>query len=480
MIPTWSWSQNEEDALRYSQTYLLGSVRNSGMGGAMTALGGDYSAGSQNPAGLGRFREHQFSFAPTIEYQQANSSYFGNNTKDHKTSLKLGQISYIKAYQLNPDNTNGWMYMQLGAGYNRLNTFNSNRSYSGQLDTSIIHYFIDEANGTSPNDIYDVFPFTSGLAYDTYAIDPASNNTYTTEFNKGEVIQSRTINTYGGIGEYNFSMSGNYRNIILVGGSININKIKYTTEYTHHEDFTAADSIWINSLNYLGNLSTEGLGINAKIGIIYTPINEFRIGLAYHSPTFYSMSDSWGNDMNVNTDDGIKSVLNEYKPYGYFDYQLITPMKANLSLAGIFMKSLAAGLELEYIDYRGSRLKTKKNAEYSYAFTSENAQIKNIYKPTLNIKAGGEYRLNQNYYLRLGYAFYGTPYTKASGVNTSNTHFLTTGFGLKFSSYQIDFSLVNRRNSFEYVAYSPSIKGSVSSFTESIYIFGVSLAYQFK
>ena len=40
---------------------------------------------------------------------------------------------------------------------------------SNQEKPKIIHNFINEANGTGTAYIYSYFPFTSGLAYDTYA-----------------------------------------------------------------------------------------------------------------------------------------------------------------------------------------------------------------------------------------------------------------------------------------------------------------------
>ena len=47
------YSQNEFDALRYSQYNISGTARYSSMSGAFGSLGGDFSGLSQNPAGLG-------------------------------------------------------------------------------------------------------------------------------------------------------------------------------------------------------------------------------------------------------------------------------------------------------------------------------------------------------------------------------------------------------------------------------------------
>ncbi|MDQ9805762.1 hypothetical protein RFX75_02855, partial [Acinetobacter baumannii] len=42
--------------------------------------------------------------------------------------------------------------------------------------------------------------------------------------------------------------------------------------------------------NFLEYKKMNGVGTNIKLGIIYRPIPELRIGAAIHSPTWYSMN----------------------------------------------------------------------------------------------------------------------------------------------------------------------------------------------
>ena len=56
-MSTVSLAQNTDDAIRYSQTITGGTALSAGMGGAIGALGGDYSVASVNPAGLGLYRK---------------------------------------------------------------------------------------------------------------------------------------------------------------------------------------------------------------------------------------------------------------------------------------------------------------------------------------------------------------------------------------------------------------------------------------
>ena len=48
-----------QDIQRFSERQIIGTARYVGMGGAMTAIGGDPSAVQDNPAGLGLYRRSE-------------------------------------------------------------------------------------------------------------------------------------------------------------------------------------------------------------------------------------------------------------------------------------------------------------------------------------------------------------------------------------------------------------------------------------
>ena len=50
-----------QDVQRFSERHLMGTARYVGMGGAMTAIGGDPTAALDNPAGLGLYRRSELS-----------------------------------------------------------------------------------------------------------------------------------------------------------------------------------------------------------------------------------------------------------------------------------------------------------------------------------------------------------------------------------------------------------------------------------
>ncbi len=485
-IAFWGRSQNEDDALRYSQTFLGGTSRNLSMGGAMTAIGGDFGAVSQNPASMAQFNQNNFSFTPMFETSLNKADFYGQKTSSNNSALVIGNVSYLKSYDLTKlPNSEGWARLQLGFGMNRINTFNNYREYSGTSNSSIINSFIYEANGTPDSLVFGTYPYSAGLAYEVYAIDPdynSTDNSYTSAYS-GASNHKRTINSEGGINEWSFAMSANYKNKLYLGGTININKVKYYTNFKHKEEFELENTIWLNSITYSGYLSTKGTGVNAKIGAIYLVDKNLRFGLSIHTPTYYKLKDVWSNDMKASTDDinnPLKTISNDIKLTGVYDYRIVTPFKINFSTGILFDNKGMVGVEVEYIDYSSAVLKSVKNSEIFYDFNTENQQIKNIFTGKANFKIGGEYRLTPMVYLRGGYAIYASPYTQKSGVKVSPNHFLTSGFGLNFGKVYFDFAAVYNTNNYNYFAYNPEIDGSKTHFTENNLRFSATLGIRFK
>lgn len=479
-------SQNEDDALRYSQTFLGGTARNLSMGGAMSAIGGDFGAVSQNPASMAQFNQNNFSFTPTLETSINKADFYGQNTNSTNSKLKIGNVSYLKSYDLSKlPSSNGWARLQLGLGMNRINTFENYKSYSGTVDGSIINSFINEANGTPDSLVFGSYLYSAGLAYEVYAIDPdysSTDNSYTSTYS-GLSNHNRSVNTEGGVNEFSFAMSANYKNKLYLGGTINIERVKYYTNFNHQEDFVLKDSIWLNSITYSGFLDTKGNGVNAKIGAIYLVNENLRFGLSVHTPTFYKLKDLWGNDMSASTDDSVnplKTIDPSIKPTGEYDYRIVTPFKLNFSSGIIINKKGSIGVEFEYVDYSLAVLKSIKNAKSPYSFNTENQQIKNIYASKINFKLGGEYRLTPMLYLRGGYAVYASPYTQKSEVKVSANQFITTGFGLNFGKAYFDLAAVYNTNNYNYYAYNPDLEGSKVHFIENNLRFSATLGIRFK
>src|ERR1044072_7905591 len=119
-------AQNDVDALRCSQTSLAGTARYTAMAGAFTALGGDFSVLSTNPAGIAIYKRSEFSMSPAFYKEKSESDYLGRTTADNKYNFNFGNAGMIFTYRLTRNDTSrGWKNWNFGLGYNRINNFHA-------------------------------------------------------------------------------------------------------------------------------------------------------------------------------------------------------------------------------------------------------------------------------------------------------------------------------------------------------------------
>lgn len=474
-------AQNEEDALRYSQESLGGTARNMGMAGAMTALGGDYSSTLKNPAASGRFSKNNFSFTTFLENNSTDAIFEGSARNRSTNNLKLGNVSYLKVYNLNPNKFNGWAGVQLGMGYNRKQSFNQSFNYQGNSSGSMVDYFIAEAGNSSPESIEQNHPYSSGLAYTNFLIDPYftidSSEYFYSSGAVGASNHNRTVSAEGGMGELNFSVSGNYKNKLLVGGSLNVVTLNYDAQTSHTETFV--DSIsWVNNFNYTSSLNVNGTGINARIGLIYIPADFIRFGASIETPSRLSIEERSNSEIINNTDN--QRYQATIAPPNISEFIVRTPLRANFSIGLVHKKLGSFGAEVEIVDYSTINMKSASTNNLAfYSYDNENEQINNLYRSTFNLKLGAEARINKQLYVRGGYALFGSAYKPEKGVFDKGLSTFTGGIGYNFGEAYLDFAAVIQTQESEHIAYLPEIEGSTAFIKNNRKQFVLSLGYRF-
>lgn len=444
-------AQNEVDALRYSQLYHGGSARNVSMGGAFGALGGDPSVLSFNPAGLGVYRKSEFTFTPTFYLNEVSSDYYGNTSVDHKYNFNFNNMALIA--NANTGNDDGWISVNFGFGYNKLNNFHRHILVQGQNnESSITDYFAEMANGTTYSNLNS---FGEWLAWETYLIDPDNSDVqYISALPTEGVIQTKSITQTGSIGEYAFSMAGNYDNTLYIGGTIGIQAARFKESVIYTEEDPDSMIFDFNSMEYKQSLETRGTGVNFKFGLIYRPVDWIRIGGAIHSPTFFDLNDNYSTSMRSDFDspDSIRGDGNWVdSPSGKYNYSLTTPFRAIGSLAFVFKKVAILSVDYEFVDYTMSRLRAT-----DYSFITENNSIQNNYNYAGNIRAGLEYRFGE-FAIRGGYAIYQSPYNPAEVDNDGMMSAFSGGFGVRDKDFFFDIAYVYTMMDEDYYLYSPNV-----------------------
>lgn len=441
-------AQNAGDALRYSTVQNYGTARMAGAGNAFTALGADFGAVSQNPAGLALFRSNEFMFSPAVNYAATKSTLNGTTASDQSTKFRVGNLGLV--FYRDPGNNSKWRTANVALGFNQLANYNQSVYASGREKGTILNGWFEEAqdvlgNGGDPESLY---PLGAGLAYNAGAIYYL-NNQPSYDFvddPQAETDRTHSVSTTGRTNELSLSFAGNYNGKLLIGASFAAPFINYRQEsyYTEKDPGGGYDgnTYYFDQLAYTDYLRTTGIGFNAKVGATFVVNKMLRIGGAVHSPSFYNMTDNFNADFEYQYEDkNASDIIQSYSDNAEasaepFNYGMRTPWKSMIGVSVLMNKYGFISADAEWVDYTSSRLNLTKNDNSASTRDYEqevNNAIQRNYKSAINYRMGGELVLDQ-FRLRAGYNLLGKPSKNADGFNKA----WSLGAGVRFDKSYID------------------------------------------
>jgi hypothetical protein len=242
----------------------------------------------------------------------------------------------------------------------------------------------------------------------------------------------------------------------FIGGSITVPVVNFDRTTLFRESDASANVT--NNFNYFEvteTLETTGYGINGKIGLIYKPVEYVRLGLAFHTPTFYELTDRYTAEITTDLD-GYGGAGTKKQNSGDFTngvpgeskYNLTTPYRVIASASYVFrevenvkkQKGFITA-DVEYVDYKSASFKTVDTEDATNYYPELNNVIDGEYKSALNVRLGGELKFN-TLMVRLGGAYYSNPYQneKASRVKIGG------GLGYRHKGVFIDLTYVHSLN----------------------------------
>lgn len=526
-LATGAFAQSAIDAYRFSQPDLRGTARFMGMGGAFGALGGDLSTLSQNPAGIGVYRSNELGFTLDLDVQKSTSDARGLKTSDNQTKFYLDNIGGVATIRLGSSVIPN---LNFGFTYNKAVSFN--RRYKGSIDklqTSMSNYIAGIANNqelTVPDvettDTYDPYnpndggiqaPWLAILGYDSYLINPKGNPNNPSWMGQfGDRTSGKAnfdVTERGSVDEYNIAFGGNISNVVYWGMNFDIINFDYRLDAGYGEDLTGAyvynpttdivaptDSRWRMRNAYRAN----GTGFNYQLGVIVKPIQELRLGLAFHTPTWYNLTETYsagtsmqyyGQNLSASTNDGYP---------GSQDYNFNSPWKVIASVAGVIGSKFIISADYEWNGYKTMKFSEANNYyggdgywddpwDYDYysvtpaslnndPYAYENEDIKNVYRHTDTFRIGAEYRVTPSFSVRAGYSHVSSPVESKAKNNDmtiftagtipnyrfdNDTNYITCGLGYRHKGFYIDLAYVYKQMSSEYHAFTPDPKSSYQS-----------------
>ena len=447
-----------QEALLYTMPSLHGNARFSSMGGAFGALGGNLSALSTNPASIGIYRRGEFSFTPALTIGQTSVKPDEPGSRTRHSDLwnfNLGNFGMVSVFDVaRSDAANEWKMFQFGFGLNRLADFNNRSSYTrfAGPDQTFLDALTRSANRSGLN------KHTSGLAHRAdlifrdinedgeleYFNDLMYYNTRDSAWVQTGLTQRQNTQTTGGINEWVFSFGGNYGDILYLGATIGLPSVNYRQTRTLTEtDIDNANPIF-DHWKFQENLQISGMGVNLKLGAIVRPTDFMRVGLAIHTPTRFSLRESFSTEISGRTEAMSNRTYRE-GPSRY-EYFIRTPMRLIGSLGFVIGRQALIGIEYEHVNYSRMRID-----DADHTFDVDNDFIADHFRNGGTIKVGGEYRIHP-VSIRLGYNYTMSPYADNIMPDFSGRSF-SAGLGFVAGSTTIDLAYVNTARQYRMTPY---------------------------
>ncbi len=445
-------AQSYEDAVRFNINEVEGTARSQAMGSAFGALGADLTSIAINPAGAASYRATEVGITLGVDMSNAESNYYNTIREDDKVFVPLNQLGAAFTTGLTNQNTKGIVSSTFAVSYSQLANFTQNAFFRDEYGkNSYLDYFCTDGakyNEFSGNLAYNAYltnDYDSVLTYNIWEkVIEEEDGLYLDqgmredENGDGLVDHAQYLKNRGYKGETTIAYAVNISNMINVGASLGIQSFYLSNKVLHTESYYGSESVLTNSFRYSTEFKQDGAGVNLKIGVIAKPINQLRIGVAFHTPTFYSINEKYsaiiaGGNYTITS------------PRGEYEYIYRTPGAIVASVAGVLGKYGIVSFDYETSDQSKGKFKEKDDDIWGAGtFDETNETLKQVLKRTHTIRVGLEGRLADQFYLRAGYKQVSSPYKSDYITNSYKNYAISGGLGFRQSNFYVDLAYVYR------------------------------------
>ncbi|MGN0235585.1 MAG: hypothetical protein ACI4BD_04630 [Paludibacteraceae bacterium] len=322
-----------QEQARLSERALSGTARYVGMGGAMTAVGGDPSAVKDNPAGLGVYRRMEVSITMGSVFDQTMQA--GSGWSNLNKKFEMPQVSWSFHFG-NPYRTSGVIANNFMVSYNRVRQYQ--REYTAAVSGcsgSLADVIALKTNGLEEQYLQPEgrwndteIGWLSLLGYDTYMINPLADNQWAANLQQGEKVNSAIhVRERGYMDEYALDWGMNISNRWYVGAGIRMTSFYLSQTEQYAEEAQQSDV----SLSNYSTLLMSGLGVNGAIGMIGHPLEWLRFGVSFITPTASTLSITNYGEMRSKIGDSTYTATTPSNTASYDGLSL--PLRLSTSLA---------------------------------------------------------------------------------------------------------------------------------------------------
>lgn len=500
-------AQSSMDMLQVTQPDFRGTARFMSMGGAFTALGGDMSTMTQNPAGLGVYRHSEIAATLDINIQNTKAPGAVGDIKNSKTKVDCNNFGYVGVAKLDNDMM---PFFNWGVAYNRRSSFDRTyTAYAPTTSTSLTNY-IASFTDTPVSDLlfgsnYNPYQesdadWLSILGATSHLINtqPGSTDSYHGLFQPGATNgdASLRVRERGYVDDYNINFAGNIYDVVYWGLGVGISDLSYRREtlYTESMENAVAPSKVYGGVITDADAGFElenfkdirGSGWNLSFGLIVKPIHELRFGASVVSPTYWSLDHDYAGavsysyfDPQYPESDNNPMAGVEETDYASFSWKLRSPWRFMVGASAVIGQNAIISIDYERQAYNDMTMKSAVYGRYGYLDSYEdnvyvNNDVRNYCQGANIVRIGAEYRVTPQFSVRAGYNVTGTNVkdevrdggtevvtsgTDPSFSFTKTNENICLGLGYKFKSFYLDGAYVYNHRTSNMFAFTDSNAG---------------------
>lgn len=406
-------AQFAEDALRFATPGYGVGARALGMGNAFTGVANDFSALYWNPAGLAQMNRGEFSFGLSHLNYGDESSFFGQKQTYSNNSTNLNTLGIIFPVAVQRGS------LVLALGFNRGSNFTTGINFERfNPGTSLIQTFAPDGAGAPTNP-------SGNVAFELYLAD-TSGGAWVSPI-RNRLTEMENVIEGGGLNNWSAGLGIDIAKNLSAGVTVSYLSGTYTYDGTYAES-DASNNYTTHPYDFdrfaiEDNITSDITGVNAKLGIMFRRPGSFRFGVTVKTPTAFHVNEDFSTAYRSRFDNGDQFDLEDL---GSGEYDITTPWVFGAG-ASLIIRDLVLSGDVEYTDW--------SQLEFSDAtpeVLAENRRIKDIFRPTANLRAGAEYEIRElGLRLRGGFIYNISPFE--GDPSSFDQKHVTGGLGILLS-----------------------------------------------
>ncbi len=427
------------DGINNSSANLYGTARSVSMGNAMTAVGGDLGSIAVNPAGGAVSKYAQFAITPSLSISSVSSSFspegelsYGPSSTQTNTRFILPSVGV--SLGMDTGNEVGARSFSFAFLLVQTREFNTGFISSGlNSNTSLLSEFGKSASGLTHSQLNSYDSDASwdlvcgyrgrlfgGLGDNEYAGNSAAfkNGIYVIP---AALLQTASSTETGYKKDLLFNISTDISGVLFLGASVGIPYLYRSLQQSYYEtpngsytDFCIKlpdkdgnmTETYFTGGRYSFGQNTRMRGIYGKVGAIYLPCRNLRIGAAIQTPVACTFTEDYSYSAS-STYEASSCNASANSPVDSWTYRMTSPWSFNVGLAYTFGERGLLSADYEFMDYKSMKFSVLGTpSDYFYNL---NRTIKEYCGISHSVRVGAEYRITSTLTARAGFSMITSP-----------------------------------------------------------------------